>query len=151
MPTVNNSFATTLDQTALDAIAAGRSEDIFAVLGSHADCAGKGLVIRAFLPWANSVEVIDSATGSSIAALNKVHHGGVFEVVVANRQMPFAYHFLVNGAQRVDDPYRFPPSLSDDNLYLFTLSQQFDNAAYQYRWQIEVRSINNELLLSTWH
>jgi 1,4-alpha-glucan branching enzyme len=91
------------------------------VLGPHRLPSGAGMVVRAFHPHARGVEVIDAATGAA-HAMARVHRGGFFEAVFPGRE-PFPYRLRIadasGGAREVEDPYRFPLSVSDFDLYLF--------------------------------
>lgn len=119
-----------LNHDELEAIVSGNYENIFAVLGMHQHPSGKGLLVRAFLPWANSVDIVNNATGKKIATLKKVHSSGVFEAALGNRKNRFAYHFIVNGDIRIDDPYQFPTMMDESQLYYFNEG----TAEHAYRW-----------------
>ena len=101
------------------AIVAGDHPDPFAFLGPHE--ADERIVVRAFLPEARSVSVLDTASDRTLASLEKVHEAGLFAGSVDRRQR-FPYHLVVDwGGRRVelDDPYRFPPWLGEIDLHLF--------------------------------
>ena len=55
-------------------------------------------------------------------AMKKLHPAGVFETEVPDTR-PFAYRYRMTDAAghtwECDDPYRFPPQISDFDLYLF--------------------------------
>ena len=108
------------DDDAIDAIVAGKHGDPFAVLGLH----GGGdavLSARVFWPGADGVEVIDSATGETAAALTRVRPEGFFAGPVGDRRAPFSYRLrLTHGGEtwEAEDPYRFPLLLGDMDLYL---------------------------------
>jgi 1,4-alpha-glucan branching enzyme len=119
----------TLDAASMDAITNGRYTDIFGVLGLHENPAGKGLVVRAFLPDAQTVELLDS-DGRKIAVLERVHPAGLFEKILPRRTNRFAYRFLVDSAAAVEDAYRFASQLRSEDLYLFAEG----TGEYVYRW-----------------
>ncbi|MFQ5624113.1 MAG: 1,4-alpha-glucan branching enzyme, partial [Paracoccaceae bacterium] len=102
-------------------IAAGAHEDPFSVLGLHT--VGGGLVIRAFVPGADSIEAVDPETGRRIAALSPVAGAaGMFDGPVPRRKKRFAYRLRVSGGGDTwaeDDPYRFPPVIGEADEYLF--------------------------------
>ena len=80
-----------------------------------------GLMVRAFLPRAAGVELIDSATGAAVAAMKMVHPEGVFEALLPDRDRPFPYRFRVLGwgdPREVEDPYRFGSALGELDVYL---------------------------------
>ena len=104
-------------QEDIDAILAARHADPFAVLGQHASPAG--VVIRAFVPGAESVAAIDSA-GTPIASLS-ARVDGFFEALIAARAAPLRYRLRAanaGGSWEFDDPYTFAPVLgaTDDHL-----------------------------------
>jgi 1,4-alpha-glucan branching enzyme len=111
--------APSLDAATVSAIVDGRHGDPFAVLGPH-EVAGK-LVIRAFVPTATSVAVIDPATGAVAAELTEIAKPELFEGVVPDRPVWFAYRLRASnahGSWEFDDPYRFPPLLGELDDYL---------------------------------
>ncbi len=112
------------------AIVSGTYQDIFAVLGMHREPASGGLVVRAFLPWAGAVTLVDRVANTEVAQLQRVHDGGLFEVVLAERSQPFGYSFRVDSGLELEDPYRFPSALEDGDLYLFNEG----TAEHAYRW-----------------
>src|SRR6185503_9594512 len=90
------------------------------VLGMHPLADGSGLVVRAFVPGANSVEV--RAVGGSAQpglVLQSVHKFGVFEGITNAATKNFAYELVVTDgqgkAQTARDPYSFLPTVSDDD------------------------------------
>ena len=101
-------------------IVSGCHNDPYSVLGLH-EVAGK-LVLRAFIPGANTVEAIDPKTGRMIAKLAQREDApGVFEGTVARRRKRFPYHLRVTQAGHqwvADDPYRFSPVLGEIDEYL---------------------------------
>src|SRR5580698_8903373 len=66
------------------AIVAARPGDPFAFLGMHET--GDGLVVRAMLPGAETVEVIDVATGAVAGESARVHPDGVFVARFSSRK-----------------------------------------------------------------
>ncbi len=102
------------------ALARAEHGDPFAVLGPHADAAAGGTVVRAMLPRASRVEVIDAA-GAALAELERVDEAGLFRGLVAGRTAPFPYRLRVTSGDAVsviDDPYRFGPVLGELDIYL---------------------------------
>jgi 1,4-alpha-glucan branching enzyme len=102
------------------AIAAGRHGDPFAILGMHV--AGGVVTVRAMVPQARHVDVVDALTGRPVASLRRIHDDGFFSGVVPDRTTAFPYKLLLHvdsTEQLVEDPYRFGPIVSDLDLYLF--------------------------------
>ncbi|HEX3881385.1 MAG TPA: 1,4-alpha-glucan branching protein GlgB [Stellaceae bacterium] len=96
-------------------IVAARHGDPFSFLGMHSE--GGGIVVRAFLPEAEVVQVVD-ARGKIVTEAERVHPEGFFEARIS-RKSPFAYRLRV-GEREFDDIYRFPPVLGDLDLHLLT-------------------------------
>ncbi len=98
------------------ALAAGREGDPFAILGPHAF--GSGTIVRAFLPDARSVAVVDEC-GDLLADAQRVGATDLFEALVV--AMPERYRLRVtdvSGSRTIDDPYRFGPLLGDLDVWL---------------------------------
>jgi len=97
------------------AIVEGRHGDPFHYLGPH-DEAGR-TVVRAFLPNAVTVEAI--AEHGKAGPLSRIHENGLFagDLPIGAGRYQLRARF---GDQTVEleDPYRFPPVLSDYDLYL---------------------------------
>ncbi|MDB5070644.1 MAG: 1,4-alpha-glucan branching enzyme, partial [Candidatus Eremiobacteraeota bacterium] len=110
--------------TRLKAIEEGREGDPFAVLGPHP--LGTGVVIRAFLPGAHDVAVIDE-DDNVVAEAERAGDAGLFEAYAA--AMPHRYRLRVGyplGPVTIDDPYRFGPLLGDLDLWLFAEGNHLD-------------------------
>lgn len=110
---------------ALEALVQGRHGDPFALLGMHAQHGPRGgvagLVVRALLPWAQAVRLIEAGSGKELGALARLHPDGLFEIKVKRRK-PFAYRLRVetphHGTVEWEDPYRFPPVLGELDVHL---------------------------------
>jgi 1,4-alpha-glucan branching enzyme len=103
-------------QEVVAAFLASRHADPFALLGPHE--AGGGLVIRAFVPHAETLEVLHEG---GRAQLTRRDDAGFFEGLVPGATLPFAYRLAAGnagGSWAFDDPYRFGPALGplDDHL-----------------------------------
>ena len=59
---MNNQAKSLLDNEEVSSIINTKHQDVFSVLGMHKLLTEKGVVVRAFLPEASRVEVIDSKT-----------------------------------------------------------------------------------------
>ena len=107
----------------LDQILHAEHPDPFHVLGPHlVEKDGKPHVaIRAFLPHAVSANVVFPG-GRIPATMSCIHREGIYEALLPDTSLPAAYEFAVtfeDGAQEyVEDPYRFPPILSEFDLHL---------------------------------
>jgi 1,4-alpha-glucan branching enzyme len=97
------------------AILEGRHSDPFQYLGPHTE-SGR-TVVRAFLPEAQKVDAI--APHGEATALTRIHEDGLFAGFLPNGSS--AYQLRARFGEKVvdlDDPYRFPPVLTDYDLYL---------------------------------
>jgi len=97
------------------AIVEGRHSDPFRYLGPHIE--NEQPVVRAFLPQASNVEAIDES--GHTATLTRVHDAGLFAGSLPSHTSRYQLRARF-GDTVVDlhDPYRFPPLLTDFDLYL---------------------------------
>jgi 1,4-alpha-glucan branching enzyme len=97
------------------AVIEGRHSDPFRYLGPHRE--GGRTVVRVFLPDADAVEVIDDR--GERCGLARIHDRGLFEGRMANGAHRYRVRASYGSHQvEIEDPYRFPPILSDFDLYL---------------------------------
>jgi 1,4-alpha-glucan branching enzyme len=104
---------------AFDRLLNGDHADPFSVLGMHSDAAG--VVVRAVVPDAASVAVVDANSGVVVAELERLHPQGGFAAVMPGRAAPFAYRLRIkwgDAYQDVEDPYRFLPVLGQMDVHL---------------------------------
>jgi 1,4-alpha-glucan branching enzyme len=97
------------------AVIEGRHSDPFRYLGPHVENGSS--VVRVFLPDAEGVAVVDEQGHES--ELQRIHDAGLFEGRLVNG--PRHYRLRARYGERqleIEDPYRFPPILSDFDLYL---------------------------------
>jgi 1,4-alpha-glucan branching enzyme len=109
----------------MEAIVGGYHGDPFRVLGPHSVSDGKkksgGWQVVTFQPQAQSVSLL-MGEGESIAAkpMERVHPHGVF--VYRSAEAPGRYRFRITDyrgqSHDAEDPYRFPPLLSDFDIHL---------------------------------
>ena len=112
-----------------EAIVDGRHDNPFGYLGMHKSASG--LRVRAILPGATTVAIVDSAVGEPVAEALQIHPGGLFAADVARRE-PFRYRLraLWGGHwHEFEDIYRFPPVLGDLDIHL--LVEGSHHASYQ--------------------
>jgi 1,4-alpha-glucan branching enzyme len=97
------------------AIVEGRHSDPFHYLGLHNE--GDKTVVRAFLPEASKVEAVGEH--GDVATLSRIHDAGLFAGALPNGSRRYQLRAQYGGnVVNLDDPYRFPPVLSDFDLYL---------------------------------
>ena len=107
---------------AAQAIINADHHDPFSYLGIHGG--GKaGVTVRAFLPYAQAVDVVDARSGKVIAPMVRTFSEGLYTAHLAKHKKPFAYRLRVkaNGeTQDIDDPYAFAPVLSEMDRHLLS-------------------------------
>jgi 1,4-alpha-glucan branching enzyme len=114
------------DPGAVAAIVGGYHSTPFDILGIHRHTVGdkRAIVIRTFQPQAQTVSVL---RGYQLYPMRRVHQDGFFEVALDNESDFFHYRLAITlpaldgGRQQtceIDDPYRYPPVLTDFDLHL---------------------------------
>jgi 1,4-alpha-glucan branching enzyme len=107
----------------IERIVHAEHSDPFHILGAHpAEVEGKpAIAIRAFLPQTDRAWVVRLDGRGNPAPLERVHPQGFFEAVFRDETILFPYRLRVeNGGQHeFEDPYRFPPVLTEFDLHLF--------------------------------
>src|SRR5690242_21677844 len=102
----------------MEAIVGGYHGDAFRILGPHAGRKRRGQPcweVRAFLPQAESADVL---IGDAAHPMEKKHAAGFFVATLNGDPAPYRLraHLWDGGDVEFDDPYRFPPVLSDFDL-----------------------------------
>src|SRR5947207_7549413 len=88
--------------------------------------------VRAMLPAAEQMAVVESATGKIVAEGVRVHRDGFFVATVADRREPFRYRLRTSGGgiqHEFEDIYRFAPVLGELDIYLLVEGNHL--ASYQ--------------------
>ena len=102
------------DPGEMDALVHGRHHDPFSRLGPHTD--QHGPLVRALLPGASSVDVLDARDGSVLATLAPVHAHGLFGGRLAAAK-PYRLRIDWSGAiQETEDTYAFGVILPEEAL-----------------------------------
>src|ERR1700737_490203 len=100
----------------VEAIVGGYHGDAFRILGPHLVSEVSNTLIewevRAFLPQAQKVDVVE---GGKVTPMTKVHKEGFYTAKFDHEihHYLFRIHDYSGNALEVDDPYRFPPILTD--------------------------------------
>jgi len=102
---------------ALEALARGQHQDPFAILGLHAGAETR--MVRTFQPQARAVSLIDNR-GRVLADMTRVHRDGVFSAPMPARKRRYRLRVQRHdgSVQEFEDPYRYPSTLGDLDLYL---------------------------------
>ncbi|MGB5629113.1 MAG: 1,4-alpha-glucan branching protein GlgB [Woeseiaceae bacterium] len=111
-----------------DALVAGQHNNPFRVLGLHSS--GDGRVVRTLQPGAKRVELVER-DGTTLATMRRIHEGGLFEAAMPPRKRSYALRITWSSGdtQVIEDPYRFPSTLGELDLYL--LGEGSDVYVYQ--------------------
>jgi 1,4-alpha-glucan branching enzyme len=107
------------DEEEVAAILNAEHTDPFSFLGMHQGEPNGAPTVRAFLPGVDGVKVVDAGSDEVVAELKTAHDEGLFVGEMPGRRQPFPYRLRITTAQGeadIDDPYRFPPVLSDSNM-----------------------------------
>jgi 1,4-alpha-glucan branching enzyme len=111
------------------AIVEARHGDPFAFLGMHT--AGRNqIVVRAMLPGAEEMAVLDKHSGEVAGTGARVDPAGFFVATLAGRKEPFDYRLRVLQAgvwREFDDVYRFAPVLGDLDVHLLAQGDHRDS------------------------
>ena len=110
------------------ALAEGRHNNPFALLGLHNTPNGR--VVRTLQPGARAVDLVGPG-GDKLAAMRRIHDGGLFEGAMPPRKRRYALNITWQSGetQLTEDPYRFPSTLGEIDLYL--LGEGSDKLVYR--------------------
>lgn len=108
-----------LSNEVVRAMAEGVHETPADILGMRSG--GGSVVCRAWQPHAERVDLVDFLNGRTLS-MTRIHEAGLFEWSESPGR-PFRYRFRMTDARGCswegEDPYRFPPTLTDFDLHLF--------------------------------
>ena len=117
------------DEAQIAMIAAAAHGDPFVYLGMHKTAGG--LAVRAMLPGADAVAVVEAKSGAVVGEGERVHPAGLFVARIAGRREPFRYRLRVSWSggevQEFEDAYRFWPVLGDLDLHLLAEGSHLDS------------------------
>ena len=110
-----------LSKEEIDAIVTGNHGNVFAVLGIHRDKGSKKVFIRAYNPFASTIEVLD-IDDHSLGQMSKIDDRGFFQINF-DKTENFYYKFRITNDKGnvydAEDVYRFSSSIGDIDEYLF--------------------------------
>ncbi|MRK22018.1 1,4-alpha-glucan branching protein GlgB [Pseudomonas sp. JG-B] len=102
---------------ALQRLRRAEEGDPFSYLGPHIEADGVG--VRAWLPGAESVELLDAVDQSPLGTMVRADPEGLFEGLMAEPRKYLLRIQWPDAEQITEDPYAFGPLLGDLDLYLF--------------------------------
>jgi 1,4-alpha-glucan branching enzyme len=108
-----------LPEAQIRALMRAEHSDPFAVLGPYQD--EDGLWVRALLPGARSVAVVQGSSGWLLAELQRQGASDVFAALVPAAEARLGYLLQVDWgthSSQLEDPYRFPPVLGATDVWL---------------------------------
>ncbi len=113
----------------IEVLVNGRHGDAFRVLGPHLvkpSAAAERWEVSAFLPQAESAAVL---LGGVEHPMRRKHAGGVFHVLLTGEPAPYLLRITrFDGTQQdIEDPYRFPPLLTDYEIHLHGEGTNFES------------------------
>ena len=116
------------NQAEIEALATGRHNNPFAFLGLHRGKSGR--VVRTLQPGARAVDLVDGK-GNTLAPMRRIHDIGLFEAPMPARRRRYALKVTWQSGdiQLTEDPYRFPSTLGEMDLYL--LGEGSDKNVYR--------------------
>ncbi len=113
------------DPATIEGLVQARHGDPFAVLGPHP--VPDGVAIRTFQPDAQTVQVVDRATGDVLGTLARIHPAGLFHGVIHTGAVPYLFRIDTGDMTReTEDPYSFPLLLGDIDLHLLAEGRHHD-------------------------
>ncbi|MCG8709719.1 1,4-alpha-glucan branching enzyme [Brenneria sp. 4F2] len=104
---------------AINSLIAGHYADPFSLLGMHKT--SNGIEVRALLPDAQEVWVVETRRGCKVAQMEPYDERGFFCARLPRRKNVFHYQLAVTWQQEtylIEDPYRFGPLLQDLDIWL---------------------------------
>jgi 1,4-alpha-glucan branching enzyme len=114
------------------AITLAEHSDPFRILGIHPVTfrGQKAMAVRAFLPEAGQAWVIQRGADTPFP-MERIHPRGFFEAIFLDRHEVFPYQLRLSNDQgetwEIDDPYAFPPILTDFDLHLIGEGTHYRN------------------------
>jgi len=116
-----------LEPRDVEALLRAEHVDVFSVLGIHV--LAEGLVVRAFLPDAAEIRVVERGGEGALYPATKTYAQGIFEALIADRQQVFSYELEVLDFQgeicHLRDPYSFGPQLKPEDQSLFSAGTHY--------------------------
>ncbi|WP_045860699.1 1,4-alpha-glucan branching protein GlgB [Teredinibacter purpureus] len=106
-------------------------DDIFSILGCHT-VAQNQYEVRAYLPYADAVEVFSYDEATLLAKMECVHEGGFYiGLIASDTRFKYKLNVCIEGRwQLQEDAYRFGSGIGEQDLYLF--GEGTHENAYQF-------------------
>ncbi len=120
----------TLPREEIEAIVGGYHSSPFSTLGMHrvTHNGDTRIAVRAFRPLEKEIDVLETGTDNRYP-MKRLHKEGFFEAVIPGRDQPFSYTLGLigrdGGQYEIEDPYRFPATVTDYEIYLHSEGNLF--------------------------
>ncbi|TLU72427.1 1,4-alpha-glucan branching protein GlgB [Lichenicoccus roseus] len=129
---------------AIDSFVRARHGDPFSLLGPRAT--PDGIVVRAFLPDAVRVQVIDRVNGSVFGELTRIHADGLWSGPVGSAQPYLLRSTVADGAGgetvvETEDPYSFGMLLGELDIYLISEGRHRDLGSILGSHVVEIEGV----------
>ncbi|MFT5083549.1 MAG: 1,4-alpha-glucan branching enzyme [Lentisphaeria bacterium] len=114
------SYMDTISNEVIQSIVDSDCEDVFAFLGRHT-ISESNSVIRAFLPEASMVEVLDYESHGVLAVMKELHRDGLFSADMGENA-PYKYLLKAHYGESdvvLEDTYRFTSVVGEQDIFLF--------------------------------
>ena len=123
---------TTINLYDLQLIIDANHSDPHTILGMHEinykgkDC----LVVRAFIPQAVAIEVVDDINKDNVYTMERIHEYGFYECIIPDRTSWFKYQLNIkwydNRTYLTYDAYSFQPGIGEQDIYLFNQGTHYN-------------------------
>ncbi|SEM17669.1 1,4-alpha-glucan branching enzyme [Xaviernesmea oryzae] len=110
---------------AILALVEGRHGDPFSILGPHRGPDGE-MLVRAFLPGAVGVSILDRGSRAELAVARLLHPAGLFEATLPESARYLLQITWPDAVQRTEDPYGFGAQLGDLDLHLISQGTHYN-------------------------
>lgn len=123
---------TTLNMLEMQLIITASHGDPHTVLGMHEMTIDNKacLVVRAFIPQAKSITIIDDKKTDKTFKMEKIHMDGFFECIIKSRKKWFKYRLEIEDYEghswTTYDPYSFAPGIGEQDIYLFNQGTHYE-------------------------
>ncbi len=123
-------LSTTLTSEEINSLVSGETGDPFTLLGAHPVTlkTGPAVIVRALLPGARSVTILDLDPERGIEAC-RINDQGLFEAIIPGTMEILPYRLKVDFGAAMKatffDCYAFQPVLTEDDLYLFNQGNHY--------------------------
>lgn len=123
---------TTINILEMQLIIDSNHSDPHRVLGMHEVNHNnkQSLVVRAYIPQAKTINVVDAKNKNKKYPMEKIHSYGFFECIIPNRKKWFQYKLEItdynSNSWTTYDPYEFSVGIGEQDIYLFNQGTHYE-------------------------